>query len=417
MAHSGQNRSSVSARLATTIGLFLLLVSAVAAQAQTYTILHKFTGGSDGSFPTSTLVADRAGRFYGTVERGGTYGSGVVFQLKPAGSGWIFSPLYSFGQEVGNGQFPLDYGGLTFGPDGALYGTASYGGLLECGEGQSYCGTAFRLRPPPTACTAALCPWDYTLVHQFTGADSYAPESSLVFDTAGNMYGTGEFGQAYEISPSGGGWTASQIGGGGDTDAGMVLDSAGNLYGVWGGPDRSKGGVFELSPSSSGWMETTLYSFTGGNDGATPFGGLVFDSAGNLYGSTSDGGSGGGGTVFELSPSGSGWTFNLLCSLQGTGYSGPQSSLTMDGQGNLYGTTYAGGQHGVGSVFKATRNGSDWVCTDLHDFLQDGNGVTPIAGVTLDSQGNLYGTTAYGGLQSQNYCPDDGCGVIWEITP
>jgi uncharacterized repeat protein (TIGR03803 family) len=233
------------------------------------------------------------------------------------------------------------------------------------------------------------------------------------------MYGTGEFGTVYEISPSGGGWTASQIAWVGDegTNAGLVIDAAGNLYGVAGGPARSNGEVFELSPSSSGWTETTLYSFTGGSDGSVPVGGLVFDNAGNLYGSTSNGGSGGGGTVFELSPSGAGWTFNLLCSLQGTGYSGPQSSLTLDSQGNLYGTTYSGGQHGGGSVFKATRNGNNWVCTDLHDFEQDGNGVSPIAGVTLDSQGNLYGTTAYGGLKEPDYCGTDGCGMVWEITP
>jgi uncharacterized repeat protein (TIGR03803 family) len=411
MTRSQQNSSSVSARLVVTVGLFILFVAAIAAHAQTYTIIHKFTNGSDGSLPTSTLVPDRAGNMYGTTENGGTQ-SGVLFQLKRAGSGWILVPLHDFA--LPNGDQPLNYGGLTFGPDGAIYGTTYYGGLLECGEGQSYCGVAFRLQPPPTACTSALCPWDYSLVYQFTSSGANGPEGSLVFDTAGNLYGTGS--AIYELSPSGGSWNESVIPGVDNyVTAGMIVDSAGNLYGTsW---DYHSGGtVFELSPSSSGWTETTLYSFTGGGDGSTPVGGLVFDSAGNLYGSTTNGGSGGGGTVFELSPSGGGWVFNLICSLQGPVNSGPQSALTLDGQGNLYGTTYNGGAHSGGSVFKATRSGNNWACSDLHDFEQDGNGASPIAGVTVDANGNLYGTTTTGG-GSRNCSGGLGCGVIWEIAP
>ena len=281
MTRSGQSRGSVSAWLVITVGLFILLMTAVAAQAQTYTVVHKFSG-SDGERPTSTLVLDRAGNFYGTAENGGTYGYGVLFQLKASGSGWILRPLHYFGQQAGNGYNPLDYGGLTFGPDGALYGSASSGGLLECFEGQSYCGALFRLQPPATACKSALCLWDYSLIYQFTSSfDSGGPETSLVFDAAGNLYGTGLYGTIYELSPSGGGWNESSIYQLDNyTNAGMIMDSAGNLYGTWWSYDNN-GGVFELSPSSSGWTETVLYSFTGGSEGSSPLGGLIFDSAGH----------------------------------------------------------------------------------------------------------------------------------------
>lgn len=287
--------------------------------------------------------------------------------------------------------------------------------MQQCEE-DSYCGVVFQLQPPATASTSALCPWNYTLVYQLTDGVEY-PEGSLVFDVAGDLYGTTVDGTIYEISPSGGGWNQSVIYQlDHDTNTGLVIDNAGNLYGVW-ADNTSTGGVFELSPSSSGWTETMLYSFTGGSDGGTPVGGLVLDNAGNLYGSTSSGGSGGGGTVFELSPSGSGWTYKLLCSLQGfSEMSGPQSALTMDSLGNLYGTTIRDGTFSTGSVFKATRTGNSWACSDLYDFGEGSDGFYPIGGVTLDSQGNLYGTTSVGGTAGGS-CGGEGCGVVWEITP
>jgi len=388
------------------------LICAIATQtsyAQTYTVIHTFNG-SDGIEPTSTLVQDRRGDFYGTTEGGGPYG-GVLFQLKRVGTDWMVVPLHDFGP-ISYGIQPLNYGGLTFGPDGSLYGSTYYGGLLDCG--QSYCGVVFRLQPPAAACKSALCPWDYTVMVQLTNLEY--PYGKVVFDAAGNLYGTTEFGGIYKVSPTNGGWTLNQISfEAGDTIGGMVMDAAGNLYGTWGDGYQTNGGVFELSPSPSGWTQTVLYTFTGGSDGAIPVGGLVFDNAGHLYGSTSTGGVEGGGTIFELSPSGSGWTFHLLWSLPGSGYSGPQSALTMDSQGNLYGTTNKGGHHGGGSVFKCAHIGTNWVCDDLYDFEQGGgNGVFPIGGVTVDSQGNLYGTTAAGGNGNACY---GGCGVVWEITP
>lgn len=380
--------------------------------AQTYTVLHTFSG-ADGAVPTSTPILDRGGRLYGTTENGGASGMGVAFQLKSSGPGWVYTRLHDFGPQLGNGVTPLNYGGLTIGPDGAFYGTASEGGLASCG--QAYCGLVFRLTPPASICKTTFCPWNYTIVHAFNG-DVESPQGSLVFDQAGNMYGTGAFGAFYKLSPSGGSWSETNIGNlPASVYGGLVPDNQGNLYGVWwedySDDAGNNGGVFELSPTSSGYVQSVIYRFIGNNDGAKPIGGLTIDAAGNLYGSTSSGGSGGGGTIFELSRSGNGWTFHILCSLTGIAASGPRSALTMDMMGDLYGTTYTGGAHDGGSVFKVSRNGSGWTCTDVHDFDASviSNGVLPIAGVAVDSQGNLYGSTSSGGQPC--------CGVIWEITP
>ncbi len=354
-----------------------LIMAAPVAQAQTYTVLHNFNG-SDGRYPTSTLILDRAGNLYGTTEYGGDNNSGVVFQLKhtPSG-GWIYTPVHLF-NGTSNGGNPVDYGGLTLAPDGTIYGTTTYGGILGC-NGESYCGTVFRLQPPATACTTALCSWLLSTIYEFnpqSGADF--PLSNLIFDTAGNLYGTtmaiGSYSWVYELTPSGGNWTQIPFSGLDiATTAGLVFDNAGNLYGTAEGGTHGRGVVFELTPSGSGWTKTILYNFAGGNDGAFPFGGVVLDSAGNLYGSTTYGGSAGGGTIFELSPSSGGWAQSTLCSFGkgGSGSFGPQSALTMDTAGNLYGTTNGDGTFGTGMVFKATHSGNNWTCTDLFDFQGD----------------------------------------------
>jgi len=218
----------------------------------------------------------------------------------------------------------------------------------------------------------------------------------------------------FELTPSGGGWTENILysftteSGGTYPEAGVVVDSAGNVYGVGTrNGQHGRGSVYKLSRSGSGWTLNTIYSFLGGSDGAGPVGGLVLDEAGNLYGSTAAGGVGNGGTVFQLSPSGDNWTETTLCSF--TGSYGPYSSLTLDAAGNLYGTTYRDGAFDQGSVFKATRSGNDWICTDLHDFQQGTGGVNPIGGATVAPSGNLYGTTSAGGAY--------GNGGVWEITP
>jgi len=402
------------------VAVFLVMFAAFflqSAPAQTYNVIYNFTRGTDGAFPEAGLTMDKAENLYGTSIQGGSSDRGSVFKLAHKGSGWVLSPLYSFtGRTDGNAPIAR----VVFGPDGSLYGTTEFGGR-NCGEG---CGVVFNLKASPSACKTALCPWTETVIYSFSGfTDGANPGyGDLTFDRAGNIYGTTYFGGntaygvVYELAPSNGSWTESAIyhfTGGSDGNNpynGVIFDQAGSLYGTAFGGAFAHGTVFQLTPSGSGWSENTLYAFRDANDGGMPFGGLVFDTVGNLYGGTSTGGSGGGGTVYELAPSGGGWTFNVIGSFAGTAYlPGPHDSLTMDASGNLYGTTKQDGAHGQGSVFKLTPSGGGWTLADLYDFTGGKDGGLPIGSVLIDSNGNLYGTASQGGA--------NGDGVIWEITP
>jgi uncharacterized repeat protein (TIGR03803 family) len=251
------------------------------------------------------------------------------------------------------------------------------------------------------------------------GADGANPGSGdLIFDQAGNIYGTTTFGGkgygvVYELTPSGTESVLYAFSGsdGYYPDAGVIFDNAGNLYGTTeDGGLNMLGTVFELTYSIGfGWAESFLYSFQNGNDGNQPSAGLIFDPSGNLYGTTSNGGSGGGGTVFELTPSGGGWTYSLLYSFTGGNQCGPEGTLVMDGAGNLYGTTQCDGAHNKGSVFKLTPSANGWTYTSLHDFTGGSDGGYPLCNVVFDANGSLYGTTYGGGTQ--------GVGVVWEIMP
>jgi uncharacterized repeat protein (TIGR03803 family) len=256
------------------------------------------------------------------------------------------------------------------------------------------------------------------VLYQFTGGtDDAHPFAEVVFDKAGNLYGTTNF-TVYELTPSQGGWTYSLLHsftGGNDGEgaaAGLIFDNTGNLYGeTCCGGQYGQGVVFQLTPQGSGWQENVLYSFQGSNDGGGPYtGGLIFDGSGNLYGATTAAGSGGGGTAFELVPSNGSWTYILLYSFTGLG--GPWGSLVMDTAGNLYGTTYADGAHQYGSVFKLTPSNGNWVYTPLYDFKGGTDGKWPQSNVVFDANGNLYGTASAGGTGCAH-----GCGVVWEITP
>jgi uncharacterized repeat protein (TIGR03803 family) len=197
----------------------------------------------------------------------------------------------------------------------------------------------------------------------------------------------------------------------------MAFDNAGNLYGTtYFGGTTNNGTVFQLTPSGSGWTEKVIYNFQDGTDGRYPYSGLIFDGSGNLYGTTTDGGTGGGGTIFELSPSGGGWTYAVLYSLPGpAGDScGPAWALTMDGPDILYDTTQCDGKNSLGNVFKLTNTNGVWTYTSLHDFAGGSNdGQYPASSVTVDSSGNLYGTAFSGGTGTA--C-GGGCGVVWEIA-
>lgn len=171
--------------------------------------------------------------------------------------------------------------------------------------------------------------------------------------------------------------------------------------------------MFELSPSGSGWTENIIYRFQAGDDGSNPLSGLIMDSAANLYGSSTCAGQNGGGAIFELTPFNGNWTLNVLYSLTGICNSGPRGELLMDGTGNLYGTTYTGGIFSFGSVFKLSPGDGGWTYTSLHDFTGGSDGAMPEGRLIFDSNGNLYGTASQGGTG----CSSLGCGVVFEITP
>jgi uncharacterized repeat protein (TIGR03803 family) len=342
-------------------------------------------------------------------------GPGTVFVMKRHNNAWILNTLHTFNGY--DGRAPQ--AGVVFGPGGTLYGTTIYGGAAgNCFE--FGCGVVYALRGPRSACRTVNCPWNESVTYPFSGYDGDQPNFVLpAFDQAGNIYGTtcegGDFeiGNVFQLSRSGGGWIATNIHSFNIDDgacpvSGVILDAAGNVYGdaYFGTPN-----VYRLSPSGSGWTFTILYAFSP-SQGA-PIGPVTMDAAGNLYGTTLQGGSNGGGTVFKLTPSGGTWTYTELYSF--TGQYGPYAGVTMDAAGNLYGTTYGEGAFGNGSVFMLTRNGNNWSYTDLHDFTGGADGANPAAGVSLDANGNLYGTTIFGGTTQGENC-GHGCGVVWEIS-
>ena len=416
---------SFAALLMTAAGL------AGATRAQTYTVLHTFTNAPDGSNPFAGLTTDSAGNLYGTTADGGfvgtafcQFGCGTVFKLTHSDSGWETTILYAFNAPPADGGVPASR--VIFGPDGALYGTTYEGGA-------NLAGTVFRVAPSAHPCTTPPCPWEESHFSFPPGyTDGYGPSADVAFDRGGNLFGTTYLGGigycdqepqscgvVFEITAPIQQWQESVVydftqEGGYQPYSGVVVDSSGNLFGTaTGGGANDKGVVYELMPSGGSWTQSELYSFTGQSDGARPDGGLIQDSEGNLYGSTVLAGAGGGGTVFELSPSGGGWTFHLIYSFSGS--LGPLAALTMDADGNLYGTTYEDGAHHLGNVFKLTKSNGSWSYTSLYDFTGGADGAMPLSNVVIDSAGNLYGTAGYAGFTG-GLCLD-GCGVIWKITP
>ncbi len=394
-----------------------------AAQGQQYRVLHVFTG-PDGAVPSGVLTVDPAGKLYGTTQEGGIIGyncvtgCGTVFELTRSGQGWELTSLHKFSGGA-NGEYPL--AGVVFGPDGDLYGTTPYGDPTPPTFSDK--GTVYKL---VRGSCAQGCPWVHTVLHRFlTFHDGDNPSGgNLVFDRAGNLYGTLQYGgpsclgglddpcgAVYELSPSGGSWVESLVysfTGGTDGNwptGGVVFDRQGDLYGVteYGGIYQY-GNAYELSPSHSGWIETAIYSF--GRLGY-PAPGVAIDGQGHLYGIA-------GNTVFELIRLGDGWVLDPLYGFFGDYlfFNGP---LVMDGTGSLFGTTVDGGSGG-GNVFKLSPSPIGWIYTDLHDFEpRDAlGGWGPASGVTLDADGNIFGTTAFGGDFGCN--PPTGCGVVWEIA-
>ena len=431
-------RTSLSAAalgLALAISFLMTLGAAPTAEAQTYQVIHNFTGGVDGAEPTYGLTIDATGALYGTTFEGDA-GTGTAYKLARKSTGWTLTPLYVF-TITSNGVIPYDT--LVIGRDGKLYGTTGFGGVSgPCSAyGHVGCGTVFSLKIPVTLCHSSYCPWTETPLYKFTGhSDGSNPYgATLVFDSAGNLYGTtygggggsclAGCGVVFKLTPSGGSWTETVIhtftGGadGASPWAGVTLDAAGNLYGTTSAGANGFGTVYELSPSGGGYAEKTIYTFQRATDGGNPYSGLIFDGAGNLYGATQYGGSGGGGTAFELTPSGGNWTYTVLYSFVGSGgglAKGPVGNLVMDSAGSIYGSTAGEGTYGFGTIFKLALSGGSWTHTVLHNFTNGLDGGSPRSNIVFDAAGNMYGTASTGGTGNPISCIGN-CGVVWQITP
>ncbi len=393
-----------------------------AKAATTEKVLYSFRGTPDASIPTSNLISDDAGNLYGTTERGGIsdgyYGNGTVFKLSPASGHWRETILYKF-SGGSDGKYPSS--GLIRDSAGNLYGTTSQGGSSSCG-----CGVVFKVDSGGTE----------TVLYSFTQTDGEYPSGGLIFDAHGDLFGTttngGTYGNGavFELVPnSDGSWTEKVLysfidnsGDGATPEAGVAMDNAGNLYGTTeaGGNNPGDGTIFELKHSGSSWTESILYSFTGGSDGSRPFAGLTIHD-GNLYGTTIAGGSGAG-VVFELRRGSTVWTETVIYAFKGhPDGTSPEAGVIFDKSGNLYGTTYSGGWRycfiGCGTIFKLTpKSGGGWQETVLYHFNGRGvgDGENPEASLLRDAKGHLYGTTPVGG--SAKACPF-GCGVVFELSP
>jgi len=335
------------------------------------TVMHTFGGTGDGASPSGPLVSDSAGNFYGTTSAGGAYGFGTVFEIKSTKAGYVEHVLHSFGS--GNdGATP--YGGVILDSTGNLYGTTLAGGSSFCAYSQTNCGTVFELVRNANG-------YSEKILHNFAevgDTDGYEPNGTLTFDPAGHLFGTTLFGGSgfqgtvFELIQTASGKWGEKIvhnfaadGTDGERPySGVTIDATGNLYGTTnnGGAASLLGTVYELSPGAGGtWTETIIHAFAEDNvDGFLPQSGVILDSAGNIYGTTVAGGTADLGVVFELSPAGGGiWTETLLFTFTvvppgNVVGANPEASLVFNGAGNLYGTTYAGGEFSGGIAFEIT---------------------------------------------------------------
>jgi uncharacterized repeat protein (TIGR03803 family) len=348
-------RQFFSIFFACVVAVVCTISSAVPASAASEKLIHVFTGQSGGGQPDAGLTSDGAGNFYGTTFVGGSHNWGVVYRLSHTASGWTETVLYNFkggSSDGGNpsGQLVVDAAGNIYGS--TLSGGRGYGVNHEPGY-----GVVFELSPSGSG-------WTETVIHYFL--DDGAP-SGLTIDAAGNLYG--------------------ETGGGGTSDTGSV---------------------YEMSLGSAKWKYQTIYSFPAANDVDYPSGGLIFDSEGNLYGTTMSGGSAYDGTVFELQHANGKWTESTLYTFQSTADGvAPQCALVFDAAGNLYGTTAYGGDtscaqgYGCGEVFELSPVGDGvWTKTTLYAFTGSPDGHAPSAGLTIDKASDLFGTTSNGGRKN-----------------
>ena len=422
--------------LATVTGMFgLMTANAFASQ---FTVLHNFLG-KPAANPNSGLIIGPDGGFYGTTGIQGGSGCppklcGAIFEIIRTSTGWRYQVIHNFHGPQSDGELP--FGELIFDKAGNLYGTTFSFGHSTCVTQHTDCGTVFKLSPTSKG-------WVETILYRFTGgADGAFPTGNLVLDSAGNLYsvtlGGGSFngnlcstfgcGVVYELSPGASGWTETVLytftgGSDGSEPEWLASDANGNFLGVTylGGTFNSTcgggcGTVFKLTLRAGGWSLSVAYSFSGGSDGAYPSSQLIFDNQGNVFGTAGAGGlmqcgGFGCGTVYELSPNGSGWNFSGVYSFSGPDGELPHGIL-FDDAGNLFGVADGGKAtcqaDGCGVLFKLVPGSGNWTETVLYKFKDTCDGEFPNP-VMLDGAGNLFGTAVGGGSRN--------LGTIFELTP
>ncbi len=380
-------------------------------RAGTESALWSFGGPKDGQNPQAGLIMDTSGNLYGTTSQGGANGAGAVFEIPTSTNGYgPESVLWSFGAP-GDGQNPQ--AALIMDSSGNLYGTTQYGGAYGY-------GAAFEIPKAASGYGPESVLWSFG-----APGDGQYPKAGLIMDSSGNLYGVtyggaNAPGVVFEIPKTASGygtesvlWSFGSPGDGQNPAAGLLMDSSGNLYGTTSsGGASAQGAVFEIPRTASGYgTESVLWSFGAPGDGQNPQAGLLMDNSGNLYGTTSRGGANGQGAVFEIPKTASGygtesvlWSFGAMPDGQV-----PYAGLLMDGSGNLYGTTTNGGANGQGGVFEIPKTASGYGTESvLWSFGAMPDGQVPYAGLIMDSSGNVYGTTFKGGTH--------GKGAVFEIN-
>lgn len=397
-----KSRSAISLAVS-----FLILSAPIVVHAQKETVLHSFLGGSqDGQQPYSNLLLDGTGNLYGTTTNGGASGGGVVFRLNGSG----YSLLYSFAAEV---SAFAPYDGVVRDPAGNLFGTLSCSGLCNNAE---WPGAVFELTP--SGVESLLASTDgHAYGNLLRDAKGNLYGTSLGAFTNGTIFEVTAAG-SYQLL-----YTFAGSPDGSSPYAGLVTDGRNlygtTALGGTGSACGGCGTIFEFTAAGS---EKVLHSFcsrSGCTDGNYPYAGVIRDAHGNLFGTTLYGGSStcighfgaGCGIVFKLTSAGQ---FKVLHSFESSPNDGegPNAALLLDSAGNLYGTTTRGGSSGAGTVFKITPSGQE---TILYSFSGGVDGAMPSASLILDKKGNLYGTTTFGGTVNAN-C-STGCGVVFRLTP
>jgi uncharacterized repeat protein (TIGR03803 family) len=419
-------RSRLAYHLAAALGLVWLCASP--AWSRTETVVWNFSNSNgDGANPSSnSLISDGKGNLFGATLNGGspncTGGCGVVFELSPNGSGgYNETILHGFAGTNGDGAYPP--GGLVFDAQGNLYGATSEGGANGT-------GTIYELSPNSGG------GWSETVLYSFGAAnsgDANLPQNGPIIDGAGNLYGAAgggvnggycidRCGTVFELSPSSGGWTETilhrfrgsggRYNGDGAGPNGLAFDDVGNLYGstFTGSNQRQNWGtVFKLKHTKTGWVESVLYSFTPVN-GTRPYGNVVVNKAGDVFGTCNSGGINDAGTAWELVRSGTTFTLQVLYSFSYSGGGALPGGITMNKVGNILGAAAGNGSAGTATFYKLIKSGNTWSEKVLHTFSGGSDGGEPSLGPPLlDASGNIFGLAVTGGTF--------GDGVAFELTP